>query len=505
MGHDEQPIGLAGIEREACRRSLEREPGPPEHQQVEVELARTPALALLAPERPLELLEGDEQRGGTRRRIRTGRDVERNDGIPERRLVDDADGLGGVQPRHGPEARAGQGCERPDAALQRRRRIAEVGPQPDVRPDAPQVEPPSFSTLGRMTAVAVLILHPAPARDAGEIETWVGAARAAMAERHRAGFVWAGADSVTVTGGPPDGQAFGTRLATFLEHQRPGGVVVLGSGAVPLATMADRRAFVEAARASGQRALANNRYSADIVAIATAGRLVAAERELRELASDNALPRWLGDVAGYEVADRRSRWRLGFDIDGPLDLALLGPGAWAAAAPPDGVLDRVVDRLGAIRAVAHGPAAELVVAGRAGTGALAWLEGATASRTRALVEERGLRTRVPGQRPARSTLGLLLDRDGPGSLGAILGELGAGALVDTRVLLAHHFGADERGWPRAEDRFASDLLAADRIHDPWLRALTTAADEAPIPIVLGGHSLVGPGLRLALGRRRRWI
>ena len=45
---------------------------------------------------------------------------------------------------------------------------------------------------------------------------------------------------------------------------------------------------------------------------------------------------------------------------------------------------------------------------------LAWLERTTASRTRALIEERGFRTRAAGQRPVRSSLGLLLDRDGPG-------------------------------------------------------------------------------------------
>jgi hypothetical protein len=32
--------------------------------------------------------------------------------------------------------------------------------------------------------------------------------------------------------------------------------------------------------------------------------------------------------------------------------------------------------------------------------------------------------------------------------------------------------------------------------------LTVAAATATIPVVLGGHTLVGPGLRLALGRRR---
>jgi hypothetical protein len=99
-------------------------------------------------------------------------------------------------------------------------------------------------------------------------------------------------------------------------------------------------------------------------------------------------------------------------------------------------------------------------------------------------------------------LGLLLDDRGPDALGAVIAELGDGALLDSRVLLAHRLGADESAWPSAEDRFASDLLLADRIADPWLRALTTAARDASIPILLGAHTLVGPGIRLALGGDR---
>ena len=100
-----------------------------------------------------------------------------------------------------------------------------------------------------------------------------------------------------------------------------------------------------------------------------------------------------------------------------------------------------------------------------------------------------------------SLLGMLLDRDGPEALGTRLAELGQAAVIDTRVLLAHRFGADEAGWPRAEDRFASDLLLPDRIEDAWLRGLTAAAVTAPIPVVLGGHTLVGPGLGLAIAGR----
>lgn len=345
-----------------------------------------------------------------------------------------------------------------------------------------------------MFDVAVLILHPEPGPRAGELERWVASARATTAERHRRGFLAAGATDVTVTGGPPDGIAFGARLRAFAASHPANGVVVLGSGAIPMATSTDRRAFVEAAAADDPRALTNNRFSADIVAVSRADVL----QNVPDLATDNALPRWLAEVAGYEVTDLRRRWRLGVDIDGPLELVLLGRAA--SLATPE-VVDRVTERLAAVRAVAADPHAELVVVGRTSASGLAWLERRIAARTRVVVEERGLRTAIAGQRPPRSVLGALLDRDGPASLGRLLAELGDGALVDSRVLLAHRNGADQHNWPPAEDRFASDLLLHERVADPWLMELTQAAASAPIPIVLGGHTLVGPGLRLALRQR----
>jgi hypothetical protein len=110
----------------------------------------------------------------------------------------------------------------------------------------------------------------------------------------------------------------------------------------------------------------------------------------------------------------------------------------------------------------------------------------------------------PGQdrapvRPPRSTLGRLLALRGPASLGATIAELADGAIIDSRVLLADHLGADERTWPAAEDRFASDLLRPDAVTDPWLRALTVAARDAPVPVLLGAHTIVGPGIRHLLG------
>ena len=249
-------------------------------------------------------------------------------------------------------------------------------------------------------------------------------------------------------------------------------------------------------------ALANNRYSADIVAIACMERLL----DLPDLPADNALPRWLEEVAGYEVRDLRRRWRLAFDVDGPLELVLQG-----LAPDPAADVAFVRDRLRGVAAVAADRRAELVVAGRVSTATLHWLERGVAARVRALVEERGLRASsalamagdLTAQRAPASVLGLLLDRDGPGSLAAHLERVGEAAVVDTRVLLAHRIGADERRWPEPEDRFASDLLLPDRVRDPWLRELTTSAASARIPIVLGGHSIVGPGLRIVV-RANRW-
>lgn len=346
-----------------------------------------------------------------------------------------------------------------------------------------------------MTAVSVAILHPEAGPDAGPLARAVADARAGLAERHRAGFLAAGAAHARVLSGTPDDPPFGARLRGLLDDAGSGGVVVLGSGAVPLLSAADRRSFVAAAAAHQPGALANNRYSADIVAIARARDALA---DLPDLTSDNMLPRWLDEVAGVPVTDLRHRWRLGVDIDGPLDLVLLGD-RWSGGLTA-AERERVETRLVAIRGVVADGSAEVVVAGRTSPAALAWLERSGAARTRALIEERGMRTSRPGQRPAASVLGALLDRDGPSSLGERLAHLGEAAIVDSRVLLAHRLGADASHWPSAEDRHAADLLLHERIVNPWLRALARAAAEAPIPILLGGHTLVGPGLRLALRR-----
>ena len=65
------------------------------------------------------------------------------------------------------------------------------------------------------------------------------------------------------------------------------------------------------------------------------------------------------------------------------------------------------------------------------------------------------------------------------------------AFIDTRPIFAH-MGLH----PSRPDRFLSDALEPEQIDDPWIREFTLAALAAPIPVVLGGQSLVTSGLQL---------
>jgi hypothetical protein len=372
--------------------------------------------------------------------------------------------------------------------------------------------------------VAVRILHPPTREDAGELTQLVGRARAVAAEDLARRFEAAGAADVVIVSDHPDDdpRTFGARLRRVVAGLEAGsGLVVLGSGSIPLATEADLRALLDVARSGAPRALTNNRYSSDVVAIGGAAILAS----VPDLPADNLLPRWLGTVGGVTVDELPDRDRLAMDIDSPLDLELLRrdracpPALAELATTVAHRLARAAEALDALAALARDPTKELFVAGRLSAATLRELEEHTACRIRALVEERGLRASAAlagpraaddavddedgnRQRPPASLLGLLLDRDGPESIGALLHGLADGAAIDTRVLLAHRLGPDEVAWPSPEDRFASDLLLADRVRDAWLQQLTRHAWSQAIPIALGGHSLVGPGLRLALALDR---
>lgn len=352
-----------------------------------------------------------------------------------------------------------------------------------------------------MPAPLALILHRPARPDDPPLTRLLAEVRGALAGRQAGLLARAGArPSIEPAGRGPFAAGLADRLAG-----EPG-AIVLGSGSVPLLRPADAARLVAAASSGARVARTNNRWSSDVLAVGDAPALVALLRTLPALDADNGLPRLLAE-AGVAVAELPGRERLALDIDTPLDVALVArvrgaPAVIREAAVAHGL---AIPALEALRATVRDPRAELLVAGRSGSATLRRLERTLPCRVRFLAEERGLRAAggSPGAggvpaRPPRTTIGRLLALRGPAALGAIVAELADAAILDTRVLLADRLGRDESSWPSAEDRFAADLLRADAIRDPWLRALTASAAGAPVPIVLGSHTLVGPGIRWLL-------
>lgn len=93
---------------------------------------------------------------------------------------------------------------------------------------------------------------------------------------------------------------------------------------------------------------------------------------------------------------------------------------------------------------------------------------------------------------ARSLLGQLLAAAGPARFFTeLLPELCRAAFIDVRPALVQ-LGLR----PSRADRFAADLGRVEEIADPVLREIVAAANVSPVPVVLGGHSLVSGGLEL---------
>jgi hypothetical protein len=258
--------------------------------------------------------------------------------------------------------------------------------------------------------------------------------------------------------------------------------------------------------------VANNRFSADafVVAMGQPGdpTMEAALSALAGCQTDNAAPRAL-EAAGFAIRDLAEAPFSRFDVDTPLDLALLRVatrlggtrqiddrlrGFLEMAVVPGGRALEVPE-LAELGAVVRDRNAELVVAGRLPASTWRHLETETACRVRAFVEERGMRS-ARGARP-RSLLARWLEERGPTSLIAELASLGDAVVLDSRVLMASLAGSAEAdAWPPEEDRFASDFGDAARVRTPWLAELTGAATDASLPVLLGGHALVSDGLRV---------
>ncbi len=300
-------------------------------------------------------------------------------------------------------------------------------------------------------------------------------------------FVGIVPSGVSMVRSPDTGFRFGDFLRDLCASEGFTRVLAGGAGAGVLSTGEDLNRLAGPLQREPRAVVANNLHSADLVGVTPATVLQSAGTLPAE---DNGLAFHLWRNCGLPGFEPERTAATQFDIDDPTDIAVaaLHPGigrrlqTWIgdAAVEPDRVLNA--------GRVFRQPMATVVLAGRIGSATWSYLERETACRTRVFSEERGMRS-LGLQHEARSLLGLHAEAVGVRALMDHLAALGDAAFIDTRVLLAHRRSTASR-----EDRFLSDLGRWEDIADDFLREFTQAAVEAPIPVVLGGHSMVAGGL-----------
>jgi hypothetical protein len=282
---------------------------------------------------------------------------------------------------------------------------------------------------------------------------------------------------------------FGRTLGRLIERYKIERVVYLGAGCAPLLPVSTLSEMAEQLRAAERLVLCNNFYSVDFCGFVPASALLA----VAPPEYDNSLGWILSQDAGLPARELPRTTATSFDVDTPTDVIALSlhPGAPPhARAYLDG-LELPTEHVEAAMKIFTEKQGEALVAGRVGSRVMAYLEREAACRTRVFSEERGMRADgrlASGQ--VRSLLGMQIEAVGlERFFGEVVPQLGDAAFLDDRVIWAHH-----KAWPDAEDRFSSDLMQAGSIADPFVRRFTEAAIACPVPVVLGGHSLVSGGL-----------
>mgnify|MGYP001035676274 CR=1 FL=1 len=292
---------------------------------------------------------------------------------------------------------------------------------------------------------------------------------------------------------------FGERLAGLIEQYELSPVIYFGAGSAPLLNqemiglmqgMLYQSAFGHGSQIPSHIALTNNLHSSDWIAISHAHDALAI---IRQAERDNSLAWMLQENWEFDVRVLSGvRPASSMDIDTPADLAILRAHPLCPPHLAEALRDQVLDRIPveALVRVAAQDGSRIALMGRVAP--LAWqaLSKATQCWIRVYSEERGM---VASERLVRgevhSLVSRLIDLLGPDGFFAELATMADGAIIDTRVLMAA-----SGHYPGDAERFASDLRLVDEIADEWLRDLTAAAANAPIPVLLGGHGVVAGGL-----------
>jgi len=282
---------------------------------------------------------------------------------------------------------------------------------------------------------------------------------------------------------------FGRRLREVIIQHDIEHVIYMGGAAAPLLTAKEFGDIAESLKRERNLVIMNNVQSADLVAFSPARAID--EIELPD--KDNPLGNLLREIGMRRVLIPNSG-RVNFDLDTPTDILILGmhPACGPRAKKAIQDLDWPREKLGLAFQVLRQQSKEVAVIGRVGPAVIQYINSNMVHRMRVFSEERGMKALGREDRgEVVSLIGFMLQEIGPERFFKHLSRVCDVAFMDTRVVFGH-LRKQLSDW----DRFQSDLGRYELVQDEWTREFTKCAQEAEIPVVLGGHSLVAAGLWL---------
>lgn len=265
-------------------------------------------------------------------------------------------------------------------------------------------------------------------------------------------------------------------------------VLYMGGGAAPLITPSQFQTLVDTLHDNPQALVTNNLYSSDFVGF-TAGWL----DEVEPPARDNDLAWKLAEMGKHEVLQPPRSAGTSFDIDTITDVLILKLCRERLHPHTRAIMDAVsldTSMITKVLEVLKEPNKTLLLVGRVSADVWQTLRRRAACQVRVISEERGMRASGRLSRgEVRSLVGYYADTCGFADLFEYLGQIADAVILDSRVLFAH-LGR----WPSDADRCYADLGQPEHIEDGVIRELIAAALDAPIPVAMGGHSLLSGGL-----------
>lgn len=285
-----------------------------------------------------------------------------------------------------------------------------------------------------------------------------------------------------------EGFHFGEKLLETVIDKQLAKVLYMGGASAPLISSHELSYLRKLLENHENVVTANNYYSADIIGFSPGSIL----KDINLPMVDNSLAMELTYQTDLKFIPVQRSLGLQFDLDTPADMLVLAAHPHIGNNTKTAVTELNLDlsNLNSLKQVINSPQAELLIYGRVGSLMFKFLDEFTRCRIRLFSEERGLKSQgrdVRGE--VNSLVAKMISVMGYRDFFQFLPEICDGAVLDTRIIFSHF------KWDLSQsDRFYSDVGMADKIEHPELREFTIAAHNSPIPVMMGGHSLVTGGL-----------